>query len=97
MTNMTVQAAGYIVYQSGFAIFGTGATPEAAEIDAQEWTDSGEIDADAGGSGEVNGEWYYLPATAALLARVEERGGTTDYSVVNGVACTADEEAALDA
>jgi hypothetical protein len=81
----TTDAAGYIVYQSGFAVFGTGETPEAAEADAAEWAD-GEIDAAEGGRGEVHGEWYYLPATARLIAAVAERGGQIGFDVVGGVA-----------
>ena len=82
----TTNAAGFIVYQSGCAIFGTGPTPEAAESDAQEWTDGGEIDAEPGGNGEVHGQFYYLPATAALIERVERDGGQIVFDVVGGVA-----------
>lgn len=86
----THEIAGYIVYQSGYAIFGTGASPEAAEANAAEWTGGEAIDADEGGRGEVHGAWYYLPATARLIAAVAERGGDIGWAVVGGVADLAD-------
>lgn len=79
------RTAGYVVYQSGFAIFGTGETPDAAEADAQEWT-SETIDAAEAGHGETHGEMYYAPATARLLAAVARDGGDIRYAVIAGIA-----------
>ena len=88
-TNAT--ATGYIVYQSGRAIFGMGATLEAATIDARQWADGHNCDAARGGSGEIRDQFYWLPASAALLAQVEA-GGVDSWGVVDGVACTTQEE-----
>ncbi len=37
-----------------------------------------------------------FPATAALVADVEQRGGRIEFAMVKGIACTGDEEEAFD-
>ena len=91
MTNPLNTAAGYIVQdKDGYAIAGFGATADAA------WAmtcDGIGTFHDAQGDDvahEVARETQFLtiPATAALIAEVELRGGAISWTVVNGIACT---------
>jgi hypothetical protein len=92
----TITAAGYIVYQSGLAIFGTGATLPEAKRAALEWLSDVTPD-DLGdlplGQRETHGELYYRPATAALISEVDQFGGDLAWGNRDGIACTCDEEA----
>ena len=75
-----IKIAGYITEQPGYAIFGTGKTAEAALENAKEWSDAGRTEG-----------FVTYPATAALLAKVEDEGGAISFSIVDGIACTNDE------
>jgi len=94
-TQPTSESAGYIVYQSCCAVFGTGDTLDAAKIDAERWMDQPEPDLleslPRGDNGEISGEFYYLPATATLIAAVKEHGGDIAWHTVNGIAVTQSE------
>ena len=83
---MSVEAAGYVVVQEHYAIFGYGITQEAAWAEAEEWADLED--------GEWPEDFACYPATAALLAEVEARGGDIPYGRVGGVCCTLIEEEA---
>ena len=89
--------AGFVAHD-GDLIHGTGATVEQAVAEAH---------AGIGSAGDVNDDWpepqasinrtlaalVAAPASAALMAAVEERGGCVAYRMaVNGVLCTYAEE-----
>jgi hypothetical protein len=105
MTYSTIQAAGFIIADDA-AIWGAGVTEDAAWADLRNGMKLARVPHDS----EVDMEDTYrprswsedrftvIPATAALLARVEECGGAISYGMVGDIACTTDEEdAALDA
>ena len=75
----------YAVYQSGYAIFGTGETREAAIADAEQWldaeTDLATISTGGGQRGEIHGNLYVAPCTAALAVEVHEHGGDIVYEI----------------
>ncbi len=101
MASKTVKAAGFIIADSA-AIWGIGATEGAAWADLRNVMHFARIPHDS----EVDMEDTYrprswsedrfaaMPATASLLARVEERGGLIAWAVVGDIACTEDEEEA---
>lgn len=93
------QAAGYVIHDDT-ALWGTGATEAAAwaNFDANmaaahvTVVDGGAPDQDGtGGSFADRGSFSAMPATAALIADVDARGGAIGWSIVDGVACTVDE------
>jgi hypothetical protein len=90
-----IKATGFIVYQSGYAVFGIGQTLNAAKFHALQWLERFTIeelkDLPRGGNGERDGELYFLPATASLIGRVKENGGNTTFTSCNGIACTPEE------
>lgn len=77
-----MSAAGFAVYQSGFAVFGCGPTIEDAVSDANEWLDK-EVEVsevqESRGHGEVAGHLYVSPATERLVAAVRANGGHVAY------------------
>lgn len=75
-----ITATGFITEQPGYAIFGYGNSAEAALKNAIEWSDSKDT------SGFVT-----YPATAALLAKVQEEGGCISFAIIDGIACTNEE------
>lgn len=79
---MTITAAGYIAVQEGYAIFGTGRNAPEAVLASAEWLDSG----------SSSDELTTIPATQSLIDLVERDGGQVVYGMVNGIACTEDEE-----
>jgi hypothetical protein len=103
MTN-TIIPAGFIIANDA-AVWGIGTTEDAAWTDLRNGMKLARIPHDS----EVDMEDTYrprswsedqftvLPATAALIARIAERGGMIDYATVGGIGCTTDEENALDA
>jgi hypothetical protein len=93
---MAITQAGYIVTDDT-AIWGTGATSEAA------WDDMVENMRRAGTEviyepacdmdGKTLASGFNIePATAALIAQVEVRGGAIGWGHNGGIACTSDEE-----
>lgn len=93
----TITAAGYVIYNAE-AIFGRGDTETAAWADlANEMQMSKvphESEADDGENFWSEDHFTAAPATAALLAEVETRGGAIAWGRVDGVACTLAEEEA---
>lgn len=96
MTQIT--AAGFIVQdRDGYAINGIGATEEAARADALHNLGPWE-DRDGNTVGPDHPEFGFdaknvvLPATKALLDTVKDYGGAIAWGVVDGIACTPDEE-----
>ena len=77
-----------IVYQSGYAIFGTGADLKAAVDNANQWTDAALdlADVQAAPHSETDGVMYYAKATQRLVDAVAARGGDVGYSVRDGLA-----------
>lgn len=75
-------ATGYIVYQSGCVVFGTGTTLADAINDAQQWVDpKGSLVPDGiqkGGYREEHGRMYHSPATQRLMD--EAAGGHPDVA-----------------
>lgn len=62
------------IYQSGFAIFGTGKTLAQAIKNANRWLEEPITEADLGDVG-THGEMCEIEITPALAADVEKRGG----------------------
>jgi hypothetical protein len=91
MSNPEMLAQGVIVYQSGCATFGYGKDLPAARRDAAQWSSEGIGEPAKGGRNEVYGEFYYLPATAALIQEIARHGGQVAFFVRAGVACTESE------
>lgn len=84
------EIAGYIVYTPD-AIFGVGETEEAAWADAEQFLDhSGEDE--EGDDPLDDGSPWCAPATAALIAEVQAKGGRISWGRMNGVHCTNEEE-----
>lgn len=70
----------YIAYDNHSAIiYGVGDTPDEACARA---------DKDWG----IPGDWLTAPASAALVAQIESRGGRIPWTIVDGIACCADPE-----
>ncbi len=91
--------AGYIVYdRAGYmsAIMGLGATEAEARADAMpnvgpwEDRDGNTVSPDHPDFG-FDAHYAIAPATAALLAKVEEEGGQIKWGRVEGIDCTRDE------
>jgi len=99
MSDTELTPAGFIIADED-AIFGVGPTQEAAWADLKAYMKSAHMLH----LSEVNTEdtfcpkyWHedqftVLPATAALLADVEKHGGGIGFAMVQGIACTEDEE-----
>lgn len=85
---------GYAVVQLGYAVFGVGGTQVEAWSDASQFM-SEPMDDDSTEERGVHGELYCMPATAALIAAVQARGGDVSHDVVDGVVMTAAEAEAL--
>ena len=88
MSNSELVASGFIVYQSGCATFGFGSDLFAAKCDAAQWSSEEISEPAKGGGSEVYGQFYYLPATAALLQAIARQGGQVAFFVRHGLACT---------
>jgi hypothetical protein len=74
----------YAIYQSGAAIYGVGATPEAAWQAAREWLDPDTTLEDihpAVQRGEVPGALYLRPCSEALAEAVRAEGGAQSYTI----------------
>ena len=90
-----LEPAGFIIADAA-AIFGTGPTVETAWADLKNGMQTAHVphqsDVDTEDSDcpkhWAEDQFEVLPATAALLADVEQRGGGITWSVVDGVACT---------
>lgn len=85
----------YAVYQIGHAIYGVGATPDAARADAAQWMEGG---ADAAGAvpmyrrGQfVSGDMVLIPCSDALAEQVAVSGGAGGFRELDGGLATADE------
>jgi hypothetical protein len=96
--SQTITAAGFIVADDS-AIWGVGATADEAWADMLSGMsdahvrvlDDGE-EADDGEAATDTDSFQTLPATAALLAEVESKGGNIAWGTINRVACTVAEE-----
>lgn len=91
----TLTATGYIIQdRDGYAIFGIGETKDEAWVEVVDGVgafhgpDGGDIPADEA----RDTQFVTYPATAALLAQVRDCGGQIAWGMIDGVACTADEE-----
>lgn len=98
MTTTTITAAGYIAQDvGGYAIAAIGATAEEAraevirECGPWEDRDGNSVDAEHPEFG-VDAKFIILPASAALIAQVKSEGGAIAWGVVDGIACTREEE-----
>lgn len=95
----TMTAAGYIINDNEGIIYGTGATVDAAWADAEYAFRTARVALldDDDDSTEQLGSWTRRsgltvhPASAALLAEVESKGGDLAWRKVGGVAVTRDE------
>jgi hypothetical protein len=99
----TITAAGFIVADDS-AIWGVGATADKAWADMLDGMTSAHIrvlddgeEADDGEAATDADSFHTLPATAALLAEVESKGGNIAWGTINRVACTVGEEDAANA
>jgi hypothetical protein len=97
MTDTRITSAGFVVYQSGYAIFGYGDTVAAAITEANKWVDPQEsLTANdvlsSRGLREIDGQMYSMPATAALIDQVKTSGGEVAWGSVDGIACTVAQE-----
>jgi hypothetical protein len=105
-TTTKIECAGYIVSNND-VIWGTGATAQTAWDDfldgmkqaSVKVIDDVDENDDATNDMIENGHEYTRasdhkiePATAALLAEVEARGGAISWAKIGGVCCTRDEE-----
>jgi hypothetical protein len=94
----TIQAAGFVVTDNE-CIHGYGATENEAWADMLNTMEQANIILldDDEDSSEQMGSWTressmtILPATAALIADVEAKGGAIGWRMVGEVACTRDE------
>jgi hypothetical protein len=95
---MAITAAGYITSGDPL-IYGYGTTADASLADALACLASAQIEivdddadtTDHHGHTLRRSNLHTHPATAALLALVEDRGGNCSWDVAGGVACTWDE------
>lgn len=92
MTTTRITAAGYIAQdRDGYAIFGAGASADAARADALgnvgPWEDR---DGNTVGANDpefgFDAKFLILPATQALLDRVAAEGGAIAWDVIGGIA-----------
>lgn len=95
-----MKSTGFIFQDtSDYAIFGAGSTE--AEAWAQVVDGVGQFHDFAGNDTTADDaretQFSCYPATAALLAQVEDEGGAIAWGVVDGIACTIDEEEAANA
>lgn len=100
---VTIQAAKFIIADDA-AIWGCGDTENAAWADLRRGMSLANIPHES----DVDTEDAYcskywnedqfkaIPATTALVADVEKRGGCIEFAIVQGIACTGDEEEAFD-
>ena len=92
----TIQTAGYVVTNNE-AIWGVGATADAAWSDFENQMEMANVSIVGDAVDDMDGSWtresdYTIrPATAALLAEVDAKGGNIGWSTRGGVACTRDE------
>ncbi|MFU2207232.1 hypothetical protein [Solidesulfovibrio sp. C21] len=73
----------YAVYQSGYNVYGTGNSMQAAIADARQWID-GEANVEtprARIGGETIGIMYVRPCTARLAQAVRDHGGDVAYEI----------------
>ncbi len=89
-TRNPLTATGWIATYQNITIDGIGATEIEARLDAEHSFRSAHLDPDD--VEDVLADLTVTPATAALIADVEERGGAVSWRYVGGVACTCDEE-----
>lgn len=95
---MSMDASGYII-ASDSAIIGVGETIREAAAQALEWSDDYEgVDAlvadmenDLEKAHEEDGKPYVRRATNALIEAVEKGGTPEQWTVVDNIACTAEE------
>jgi hypothetical protein len=89
-----IKAAGYIVEpKNGSAIYGIGATEDeawASVVNAIGFFDRFGNDILPEEARET--QFDIVPATAALIKKVEDEGGQIGWGHVNGIACTDTEE-----
>lgn len=100
----TIEATKFIIADEA-AIWGCGNSEDAAWADLRRGMSLANIPHES----DVDTEDAYcpkywhedqfkaIPATAALVADVEKRGGRVEFAMVQGIACTAEEEEAFDA
>ena len=85
----------YAVYQIGYAIFGVGATPDAARADAAQWLVGGEEAAAAVPMyrrGEaIDGDVVIVPCSDALASQVMAQGGSDGFLEMDGGLVTVEE------
>ncbi len=94
----TIQAAGYIVTNNE-AIWGTGKTADEAWADFLRGMSEARVTVllpsedmpEEGGSYTRADDYQIKPATTALLAEIEGKGGNIGWRMRGGVACTRDE------
>ena len=81
------------IVQNGPAIYGIGATLDAAIADAREWLDDdGDLD-DLPSHSRTDGEMFWSYCTPALARRVQEVGGDIAWRELNdGTLCLSSEE-----
>ena len=73
---MTNEETWFAVYQDGFAIFGTGATEEAAIDDAKQWVDEPDtLKSDIESARGFHGDMKIIRISQSLKEDVEKRGG----------------------
>lgn len=91
-------ATGYIVQDNeGHAIAAIGVTQDEArenairEVGPWEDRDGNAVGADHPEFG-FDAKFIVLPATASLIAKVQADGGAIAWDVVDGIACTCDED-----
>jgi len=73
---MTNEETWFAVYQVGFAIFGTGATEEAAVDDAKQWVDEPDnLKSEIESSRGFHGDMKIIRISKSLKEDVEKRGG----------------------
>lgn len=94
----TITAASFIAQDvGGYAIAAIGSTAEETRAEVirncgpWEDRDGNTVGADHPDFG-VDAKFVIYPATAALIAQVESGGGAIAWGVVDGIACTRDEE-----
>jgi len=83
---MTIKTSGYII-NNETAIWGYGATADAAWIFFMEEMEKANVEADQ----NFREDFACEPATADLISAVESRGGAISWEYCDGIACTADE------
>lgn len=95
----TLTSEGFIVFDTDGIIHGFGASRDAAWDDCRHTFDCAnirlveeheEVDDDA--PFIARERLSLLPASAALLGRIEAHGGNTSWGQRDGIACTVDEE-----